>query len=147
MDHTSGRHTGAAVNKVWVAALLAGVVLLLSGCGLLQRDAAEPAPPTTGGVGLLTCTEICAGRGQCGERDGRVKVILGNMLEPVVEPYQHDIFYDEGTAVTIVDFRDRQVVILADDLPQSARFLLVRPQGSAAPRDAWVVEWCFTTPD
>ena len=144
MDHTTGRWSGTVANRAWRACLLVGVVLLLSGCGLLGRDAPEAAPAAPVNTGLLTCTEICAARGQCGARDGRIKVILVNTAAPVVEPGQHDIFFDEGTAVTVTSRWDRQVMLLADDTRQPAQFLQVQPQGLALPRSAWVAEWCFT---
>lgn len=107
-----------------------------------------PSLPGVGEQAVLTCSEECAARGQCGTLTTSQPVVLANEAGPSVK-YQ-DRYFPEGTLVTLIEVNEREVIAARDGAPQTGSatpFLhnFYRAQ-DAAGKTAWVSSWCIARP-
>jgi hypothetical protein len=97
--------------------------------------------------GVITCSDACARHGQCGVMLGDQKAVLANQGGPAVS--LHDRFFNEGTVVTVVDLRERELIAARDSVPliaQSTPFPHIFYQVNTVDKTAWVSEWCLARP-
>lgn len=126
---------------------LLGLVLLLGVALAACRDQTPPTP----GVGepaVLSCTEACVARGQCGRLNTNQAVVLANEAGPAVR-FQ-DRYFLEGTRVTLVEVNEREVIAARNGVPQTDTatpfphsFFRV---DDGAGEVAWVSSWCVARP-
>lgn len=107
-----------------------------------------PTLPAVGEQAILTCSETCTSRGQCGTINGNQAVVLANAAGPAVK-FQ-DQFFSDGTLVTLVEANDRELIAARDGAPLSDvatpfPHTFFRAQ-DAAGMSAWVSSWCVARP-
>lgn len=119
------------------------LVLLLAACG-----GDDPVRFNIDERALVTCSEICASRGQCGTLSGGQMAVLGNESGPAVD--HQDRFYIDGTPVVVVERSERQLFPARNGSPLTGSstpfphiFYRVTNQEQ---KTAWVSEWCLARP-
>lgn len=124
------------------------LVLLLAVVLAACRDQTPP-PPAVGEAAVLTCTDECVARGQCGRLATNQPVVLANEGGPSVRFQDH--FYADGTRVTVVDINERQLIAATDGAPVELTTATPFPHSffrvdDGAGKVAWVSSWCVARP-
>lgn len=127
---------------LFLVALICSLLVLLAGCG---RNENVPFVPND--LAQITCSDDCAGHGQCGTLGGDQRVVLANEGGPAVT--LHDRFFFDGISVTIVEPSQRELIaardgiaLIAEATPFPHLFYRVNGEG----KTAWVSEWCLARP-
>ncbi len=124
----------------WCGLLLMGVLMSLTACSLLGNNA--PVLGDTAdlqGQATVTCSTVCAERGQCGLAPDGSQVVLGGQAGPTVE--NHDLRFTVDTAVPILGSSVQKAKTVATGEEFDLRFYLVqRPADGVA---GWVTGWCL----
>lgn len=122
--------------------------LLLATLGLLAACRGdEPAQFAADEEAKTTCSDACAGRGQCGTLDGDKRVILAMEGGPAVA--LHDRFFFDSTLVKVIEISQRELIAARDGVPQSlpaTPFPHTFYRVSDGGKTAWVSEWCLARP-
>ncbi|KAA3663741.1 MAG: hypothetical protein DWQ04_09285 [Chloroflexi bacterium] len=119
-------------------------VLLLTSCfGGNNEEAAQPPPEAespallTGNV-VLSCTQACTDRGQCGTlADGRV-VILGNFEGPAV--INHNLTLPADATAVIQETSTNVIETVANPTRSEQTFYQVVLSDNS--KMGWVASWC-----
>lgn len=126
---------------------LALVLLLMLLIPAACRDQ-TPALPGVGEAAVLTCTEECGARGQCGRLNTNQLVVLANEGGPSVR--LQDRFFPDGTRVTLVEVNEREVIAARNNVPLTDSATpfphsFFRADDGAG-KVAWVSSWCVIRP-
>lgn len=124
-------------HLVWVV-----VFLLVAACGGGTPTATD-SQALLSGQAVVTCTDQCAARGQCGVLADGQQAVLGNSFGP--DTLNHDRLFIGGTAVNVVGSEVRVVQSLAnaEQRAQLPFYALALPDNS---KIAWVAGWCVASP-
>ncbi|MCP4360293.1 MAG: hypothetical protein GY796_19980 [Chloroflexi bacterium] len=115
-------------------------LLLLTACfgGGGEEAVPEEQPADQPPQAILTCSDMCAGQGQCGSApDGRI-LILGRTEGP--ETRNHNQLFPIDTPVTILNRTEQKLRIPADGQESNQVFAEIIVNGSE--QQGWVAEWC-----
>jgi hypothetical protein len=117
--------------------------LLLTAClggGEADTPATNPDPGPLSGEVLLSCSQICADRGQCGGHVDGYDVVLGGTQVPVVE--NHDVFFPAGVRAVVINNQLMQLQPVTNPQAFNQFFYQVEYNGVRG----WVAGWCATAP-
>ena len=92
---------------------------------------------------MLTCSQECLARGQCGTTAEFGDVVLGGSVGPTTNSHQL-IFPVSNPNVIINGSEERTVLPLAGGEPFSARFYQVSLNDLT--KTGWVAGWCVAAP-
>lgn len=130
------------VRKIIPYVWLATALVLLVACSLLNRE------PQLGHVtplvdeGVLTCSQECSQRGQCGTNAELGTVVLGGSVGPVV--IGHDVFFLAGETVVINRSENRTLTpVIGGDSFEIPFYQVGAPAQS---KTGWVAGWCLAAP-
>ena len=125
------------------------LALLLSGCSLLNKPPEEPAVVVgetgeltllpDGSAGIVTCSETCEKKSQCGIADGNA-VVMGKSNDQAVDPMIMDMMLADKTAVSIITSRQRTVQKTGGDLSQQNIFFYNVTANDG--KSGWIAGWC-----
>lgn len=124
--------------------LLTAMLLLLSACSLINRNAPSSRlghETLLADQGVLTCSSECRARGQCGTTPDET-VILGGIFEPRTS--QHDIYFPDGATVTLLFGQPYTLRQIVDGSELSINFYNVSTQDNT--RSGWIAGWCVAAP-
>ncbi len=131
-------------QRVWLRLflLVTAVSLFLSACTALQQRTLGANQPLEGSV-IITCSEACASRGQCGESTDRGPFVFAASDAPRVEA--HDtLLPPESQAVVIEPARETRVALVAtgEEFPVFFYHVTLADQT----KTGWVAGWCVAAP-
>lgn len=118
--------------------LLLAFAFLMVSCGG-GGDAEEEALLEPFSTAVLTCSQECASRGQCGSLDDERKAVLGNSVMP--ETVAHDRVFADGTAVTIN--RVAMATLEAADTAEQSQLPFYFVATTDPGRSGWIPGWCI----
>jgi hypothetical protein len=121
---------------------ICALIVLLVACG-----GNENVPFVRDEQVLVTCSEECANRGQCGVMTDERRAVLANESGPAVT--LQDRFFIEGATVVVVESSQRELFAALDGAPLIAEttpfpHMFYRVSGEG--KTAWVSEWCLARP-
>ena len=123
------------------------ILFTLTACSLINQetDTAVLGHTTTFAIdttAVLTCSQECANRKQCGTANEQSDVILAGRDRPQTGP--HDIFLPATQSVTIRNATTVSVQYLPSNEQASLTFYdVVLADGS---KSGWVAGWCVAAP-
>lgn len=94
----------------------------------------------------LECTSECSQHGQCGitVESPKVKVVLGGVDAPIVEPLQHDRFILAGVTVEVKETRTEKVEQLnGRQFDQQFSRVEWRNAMGDIQKTGWFADWCI----
>ncbi len=124
---------------VLTAALLFFAACANLGQGASLGDQVQLQPQTEA---VLTCSQECADRGQCGTLPDQSVVVLGGLTRPTTAA--HDVYLMDGSRVgiNIMNITTLEVVATGEQ-PQIPFYNVTSfDQG----KSAWVAGWCIAAP-
>lgn len=92
------------------------------------------------GEAVLTCSQECADRAQCGESIDRGQVVLMSPFGPATQG--HTMAVPVDTTVQIVDRREEATVVVRSN--ELATVLFYRVTMPDRPEPGWVAGWCLS---
>ncbi len=94
--------------------------------------------PAAAGQTVLTCSEVCAQQGQCGQGvDGR-PLILGRHDRP--ETREHTIVFNVDLPVTVLETRDQTIQSVDGQFAMQPFSLVILNDNG---QQGWVANWCL----
>ncbi|GAB4272780.1 MAG: hypothetical protein Kow0080_19540 [Candidatus Promineifilaceae bacterium] len=131
-------------QHIWLRSflLVTAVSLFLSACGALKQRTLGANQPLEGNV-IITCSEACASRGQCGQSTDRGPFVFAASDTPRVEA--HDtLLPPETEAVIIEPARETRVALVAtnEEFPVFFYHVILADQT----KTGWVAGWCVAAP-
>ena len=152
-----GNHKGRPYNdrfdmKKIAVILFFTVVLLLLGYIIMNRmpdrepdvvigELGAVTLLPDGSAGIITCSERCEVKSQCGTTDDS-KVIMGGLNDPLVDRW--DMMFANETAVTINTSQDRIVQKMIDQSRENLFFYKVTVNDGSE-KSGWIAGWCVAT--
>jgi hypothetical protein len=137
------------MRRILTWALWLLLIVAVIGAGIaVWRYLSNDAPPAGEQV-IISCSQECADRAQCGTTTGEqeVRVVLGGKNSPTVEANGHDVFFLHGTSVEI---KERMEVTLKDADGEEFTHTFDRVEFRNAIGDiaetGWIPEWCIERP-
>jgi hypothetical protein len=127
-------------RRIALSLVIALALFALSACSVLKLVGEEDSEPALKNVeeGILTCSDECRDRGQCGLDVQGNDIVLLNTTTPDVG--QHDKGASSGTDVTIVKKEIQSVIQVSDNKTLDIPFYeIILPSGD----QAWVAGWCL----
>ncbi len=97
---------------------------------------------------VVTCSEECAARGQCGTLNNSRPVVLASTVGPEIR--NHNSLYLNNTQVVIMGLTERQLIAARNGNPlfgQAEPFNHTFFQVSDQEKTAWVSGWCLARPE
>lgn len=146
----------ARPRPIWPLFLILVIMAnLVVACSLLggggDPPASYPAPGQDAGAAfpaggpILTCSQECADRGQCGESTDRGRVVLLSAGQPAVSQLDHDLAIADGAGVTIMEMRSLNVMENATGFEFPVNFYRVLVHDRNV--EGWVAGWCILNPE
>ena len=126
-------------------------ILLLSGCTIFDKepdvvigDLGSDVFLPDGSAGIITCSERCEIKSQCGttDDDNNNNVIMGGLHDPLVDHW--DMMFVNETAVTINTSQDRIVQKMIDQSRENLFFYKVTVNDGSE-KSGWIAGWCVAT--
>ena len=146
LDHYR-KFTGRFDMKTYMV-LFFTFIFLLSGCSILNREPdvviGELGTVTLlpdGSAGIITCSERCEVKSQCGTADDS-KVIMGGLHDPLVDHW--DMLFADETAVTINISQNRTVQKVSDQSQENLFFYKVTANDDSG-KTGWIAGWCVAS--
>ena len=123
--------------------------LLLSGCTIFDREpnvvigelGTEIFLPD-GSTAVITCSDQCEKKSQCGTADGS-HVIMGGINAPVVDHW--DMMLADKTAVIINTSQNRTVQKTGGDGAQENIYFYNVTANDDSNRSGWIAGWCVAS--
>lgn len=130
--------------------LLLVLAQILLACSVLGGGDADPYPAPDGGSDLpvagtiVTCSQECADRGQCGTSTDRGRVVLLSADQPAVSAVDFELAVADGAAVSVLETRsvDVQENQSGFQFPINFYRVLVHDRNV----EGWVAAWCILNP-
>ena len=152
MGRTNRRFAARAWAKSRTPALTLLLILsqILLACSMLGGENADPYPDPVGGSDLpvagtmLTCSQECADRGQCGTSTDLGRVVLLSSDAPAVSPVDFELAVADGATVSVLETRsvDIQENESGFQFPINFYRVLVHDRNV----EGWVAAWCILNP-
>ncbi|MCA9958339.1 MAG: hypothetical protein KC443_04865 [Anaerolineales bacterium] len=131
-------------EKQLIRIVLGWVMLVLTACSLLNRDASAATLGHDTQLeieAITTCSQSCRERGQCGTTAEQGTVVLGGVFQPLTN--SHDMFFPIDTRVSINGVTPYVLRQVSDGQQFSINFYnVIAPDG----KSGWVAGWCLAAP-
>ena len=131
---------------LWILLIVAlGAVVYFVWTQLFGSDDEE----VVGSSVILECTPACTEHGQCGttEESPKVKVVLGGLDAPAVEPQTHDRFIPAGVTVEIKETRTEKLEqVNGRQYDQEFSRVEWRNTIGDIQKTGWFADWCIKYP-
>lgn len=137
---TTAHRDLAALRLLSPTVVLLALLLVLTAACSLRGDNTNMvlgSEVILSGQAMLTCSQECADRGQCGTADAG-EMILVNSPEPAVS--NHNMAISAGTLVTIDHAESRQVLQISNSESLNIDFYLVNIPDRGF---GWTAGWCI----
>lgn len=95
--------------------------------------------PAAAGQTVLTCNEVCAQQGQCGQGVDDRPLVLGRHDRP--ETREHTVVFNTDLPITVLETRE-QTIQSVDGQFATQQFSLVIINDNG--QQGWVANWCLT---